>query len=128
MLGIVTLQRRIHTPTTGNDLATPVEVLKPPLSAPVAWWSVSNIADVTNPITKLDELRFRRQLWCVFDLESLANGLRQFLVIGDLSDKPCYRDSRMLRELRLRRSSVLDRVMENCSLEDNEISHATHTG
>src|SRR2546428_13518893 len=63
----------------------------------------------------------------MLDLELLALGLGQCFVIGDLRDHACHRLTEAIQQILVCRFSVLDRVVEDCCLQNDLVIDASRS-
>ena len=107
-----------------DHLLRPVEVLAAPRQVPFRRRPLGDVARVAELVGELHQLRLVRQLRRVLDLQALALGLGQALVVGDLGDDA--RDARAegVDQLLVAGGGVLDRVVQQRRAQHLEVGDA----
>lgn len=107
-----------------DDALRPVKVFAPPLERPVRRRCKPDVPQVADLVRELYELGAQAQVLRVFDLQALALGLVERLVIGDLENHGGDFLAESAEELLGRRGGVLDRIVQQRGHDHRQIIDA----
>ena len=118
----------MHPPKLVDYRCCPGNVFPPALYRPTCWWTVSDVPDVTNLVSQLDQLCPPADASSVCHLKALALILGERFVVCHLKDNVRHFLAKVLYQLLHACFGIFNRVVQDGRNQDALIVNARFVG